>query len=205
MRHGAGLALAARMPAKYKVAKLVSNFNSFPAGFCAGTAVWTQFWQSINCYDFPKVDPTCPWTLPGYRLKCQCSTFTNPLRAVSREAAIPIGNARVSGGWRDRTQEAAGSHTNFKVDRGRARTATAIQLSRRRAGGHTPSEMYRVGALDAETNQWLTWGAGTKVGHSGRPQTFNDAQGGCQARENESMVEAEGGSTQSARPPNVGS
>ena len=59
----------------------------------------------------------------------------------------------VSGGGRDRTYEAAGSHTNFKVDRGRARTATTIQLSRRRAGGHTPSEMYRVGALDAETNQ----------------------------------------------------
>lgn len=68
--------------------------------------------------------------------------------------------------------EATGGRANLKVDRVRARTATATQWLRRRAAGHTPSKLHRGGACGAETGQWLRWVAGTKVGHTGRLQTF---------------------------------
>ena len=107
VRNGAGLASAAPMPAKYQVAKSMSNINFPSEGSIARTKARTQWWQCIRCCDFPTLDPTCQLTLPGHRLKYQYLCLPNPLRALSREVAIPVGKLMVEvgggiGRWRQR-------------------------------------------------------------------------------------------------------
>lgn len=90
--------------------------------------------------------------------------------------------------------DATDGRTNLYVDALRASIAIATECLRPGASGHTPSKMDRVEAWGAGTSQWLSWG---------RPQAFKDAQGCRQQRKHDSIVETEGGSTDSWRPPNV--